>query len=196
MEPFSDMYAAIGWQPQQRRLLQLLANATASASSGGMDAAALAAALLGAANGDSWAGAVPTGLGGNHSGSHGGRSGGGDGSGPVDISWLGLLLGALVIGINGAISVWLRLGLHGKLAVATVRCAPGAACGVLVQAAHAALSLQSASAAAYLASSLASLLACAASMRPSYPPHARARHSLRSPCPSATHSCTAGALRS
>ena len=125
MEPFSDMYAAIGWQPQQRRLLQLLANATASASSGGMDAAALAAALLGAANGDSWAGAVPTGLGGNHSGSHGGRSGGGDGSGPVDISWLGLLLGALVIGINGAISVWLRLGLHGKLAVATVRCALG-----------------------------------------------------------------------
>lgn len=124
LEPFGDVYAAIGWQPQQRRLLQLLANATASASSGGpVDAAALAAAILDAANGSSpWTGGGLSASGGAHNGSHHG-GGGGDGSGPVDISWLGLLLGALVIGVNGAISVWLRLGLHGKLAVATVRCA-------------------------------------------------------------------------
>lgn len=122
LEPFSDVYAAIGWQPQQRRLLHLLTNATASASSGGLvDAAALAAAILDAANGSSrWTGGGLA-TSGAHNGSRHGS--GGDGSGPVDISWLGLLLGALVIGVNGAISVWLRLGLHGKLAVATVRCA-------------------------------------------------------------------------
>lgn len=122
VEPFSDLYSAIGWQPQQRRLLQLLANATASAVNGPVDAAALAAAILEAANGSSWLAADAAGLGGSRNGSHQGAGGGGDGSGPVDISWLGLLLGALMIGVNGAISVWLRLGLHGKLAVATVRC--------------------------------------------------------------------------
>ncbi|KAL4418920.1 hypothetical protein ABPG77_003710 [Micractinium sp. CCAP 211/92] len=53
---------------------------------------------------------------------HGGGGGGSDPAGPVDISLLGLFLGVVVIGINGLISLWLRLGLHGRLAVATVRC--------------------------------------------------------------------------
>ena len=33
-----------------------------------------------------------------------------------------MALAAAVIGVNGLISAWLRLGLHGKLAVGTVRC--------------------------------------------------------------------------
>lgn len=45
-----------------------------------------------------------------------------DPSGPAFISAWGLLLAALLVAINGAISVWLRLGLHGKLAVGAVRC--------------------------------------------------------------------------
>jgi hypothetical protein len=108
---FADLYAAIGWHPQHRNLLELLVNATSASSgsgSGSLDAAAIAAALLQAAGSAAPAPAP------------GGSDPGGQ-SGPVDISLLGLMLGALVIGVNGLISLWLRLGLHGKLAVATVR---------------------------------------------------------------------------
>lgn len=129
LAPFGDLFAAIGWHPQHRRLLQLLANATAG------DAAALASALLEAAGSGSdasgssspWHAAGSAGATGMHHGSGGGgglapgKGGGGESGGPVDISWLGLVLAALVIGVNGLISFWLRLGLHGKLAVATVR---------------------------------------------------------------------------
>ncbi|KAL4457599.1 hypothetical protein ABPG75_012464 [Micractinium tetrahymenae] len=119
--PFDDLFAAIGWHPAHRRLLQLLANATSAG--GGLDpaAASLAAALLQG----SWEGGSALGKGPHGGGSGGGSGGGGGGSdpsGPVNISLLGLLFAALVIGVNGLISLWLRLGLHGKLAVATVRC--------------------------------------------------------------------------
>jgi hypothetical protein len=115
---FADLYAAIGWHPQHRHLLELLANATSA--SGSLDATAIAAALLQAA-GPTAPAPAPGG------GDPGGKSG------PVDISLLGLMLGALVIGVNGLISLWLRLGLHGKLAVATVRwvgCKAGGQAGV------------------------------------------------------------------
>lgn len=119
-DPFGEIYAAIGWHPQHRRLLQLLANATAGC---GLDAAALAAALLEASSGGGGgAGGALGAPGAAHAPPpppHGGD--GEDPSGPVAISLFGLLLAALIIGVNGAISVWLRLGLHGKLAVATVR---------------------------------------------------------------------------
>jgi hypothetical protein len=122
---FGDMYAAVGWRPQRRLLAELLTNASAILGSGGSsggaaasgnragcwDAADIAAALLASAG-------MPT------DGGIVGSKGGGDpgDSGPVDISWVGLVLGTLLIAINGLISVWLRLGLHGKLAVAAVRC--------------------------------------------------------------------------
>lgn len=55
----------------------------------------------------------------------GGGSGGGDpgpaGGGPAAISLAGLGLAAALIGVNGAVSLWLRLGLHAKLAVGAVR---------------------------------------------------------------------------
>ena len=105
---FGDVYAAAGWHPHHRLLAQLLANASASAAShgggGSVDVASLAAALLG------------------HLAAAGDAGEGGDAGGPVDISWVGLALAAAVIGVNGLISAWLRLGLHGKLAVGTVRC--------------------------------------------------------------------------
>jgi putative ABC transport system permease protein len=41
---------------------------------------------------------------------------------PADISYYGLALAAVLVSINGAISAWLRLGLHGWLALAAVRC--------------------------------------------------------------------------
>lgn len=114
---FDDLLAAEGWHPAHRSLLQLLANATSAGS--GLDPAAVVAAALES----SWAGGSALGKG---KGPHGGGTGGGGGSGadpagPLDISLLGLLLASLVIGVNGLISLWLRLGLHGKLAVATVR---------------------------------------------------------------------------
>ncbi len=109
--PFDDLFAAVGWHPAHRRLLQLLANVTTQGSN--IDTADLAAAMLEVG----WTGSPAVGK-----GPHGGGGGGGsDPAGPVDISLLGLFLGVVVIGINGLISLWLRLGLHGKLAVATVR---------------------------------------------------------------------------
>lgn len=144
--PFAEVYAAVGWHPMHRRLLQLLANATSAGCQGlepgagspaldGCSPAALAAALLAAGTPDSSGGSSgEVGHGWGAGGEAGGPLGphsvpptsGGDNpsgsGGPVSISLLGLLLGALVIGVNGLISVWLRLGLHGKLAVATVRC--------------------------------------------------------------------------
>lgn len=140
---FGDLYAAIGWHPQHRRLLQLLSNLTSPGTPGsGFDATALAAALLeassaaaassaggGSSGGSGWLShgglsMAPSGLSMAPSPSGGGGGGGrgDDPAGPVAISLLGLFLGALVIGVNGLISVWLHLGLHGKLAVATVRC--------------------------------------------------------------------------
>ncbi|KAL4857919.1 ATP-binding cassette sub-family G member 2 [Chlorella vulgaris] len=127
---FGDMYAAVGWRPQRQLLAELLTNATAILGSGGSsggaaasssgagcwDAADIAAALLTSAG-------MPTDGGAADGGIVGSKGGGGPGdSGPVDISWVGLVLGTLLIAINGLISVWLRLGLHGKLAVAAVRC--------------------------------------------------------------------------
>jgi hypothetical protein len=46
-----------------------------------------------------------------------------DPSQPVAISVVGVGLAAALMAVNGAISVWLRLGLHVKLAEATIRCA-------------------------------------------------------------------------
>lgn len=127
--PFGDLYAAIGWHPQHRRLLQLLANATATGAGGGWDAAALASAIVEAAGGaatsngsNAWWGSADA-AGGALVGPSGGAHPQGSSDGPVNIGWLGLLLSVLIIGVNGLISFWLRLGLHGKLAVATVRCA-------------------------------------------------------------------------
>ena len=123
---FRGVYAAAGWHPKRRYLAELLSNATAlldscSGCSGGhWDTADLAAVLLEAACPSAAAATSGDGI---FCGSFAEKGPNDPGSGgPVDITWWGLLLGALVIGINGLISVWLRLGLHGKLAVATVRC--------------------------------------------------------------------------
>lgn len=47
---------------------------------------------------------------------------GGEKAGPVFITPLRLGLAAAVILVNGLVSVWLRLAMHKKLAVATIRC--------------------------------------------------------------------------
>ena len=137
---FGDWYAATGHYPQAaapqqepHALASLLAaaaaNATGGAGAGGAAAASAAvAALLEALQqgGLQLAGPAAGGSGGGGSmnGSQlawAGAGGGDDPAGPVKISLVGLLLAACLIGVNGVISLWLRLGLHSKLGVAAVR---------------------------------------------------------------------------
>lgn len=133
----SDWYAAAGHglaasqHGGQEQLLALLAAAATSAntSSGhtpGSGSAVLEAvatlrqALRPGGDLDDWA--AGAGGGAQQLGVGGDPTSGGSGGGPEQISLVGLLLAALLIGINGAISLWLRLGLHSKLGVGAVRC--------------------------------------------------------------------------
>ncbi|GAB4820660.1 hypothetical protein N2152v2_007706 [Parachlorella kessleri] len=147
---FEDTYLTLGHDPQRALLERLLSNASATLAGGGAGAAsAVAQALAQAlqqlplaagqvAGPGSWpafaanataatgfAAGMDEGFGGvlagvakkNHTSPDDPSKGG-----PVDISILGLVLATALVAVNGLVSVWLHLGLHGKLAIATVRC--------------------------------------------------------------------------
>ena len=146
---FEDTYLTLGHDPQRALLERLLTNASAALAGGGAGAAsAVAQALVQAlqqlplatgqgpgpgawpawaANTSASAGlatGMDEGLGAalaevakkNHTSPDDPSKGG-----PVDISILGLVLATALVAVNGLVSVWLHLGLHGKLAIATVR---------------------------------------------------------------------------
>ena len=128
---FEDTYAAAGHHPHRALLAQLLANATGGLLAGGVAEHAVAPEALAAAL--AWA--LQQGSGGSQAAASplpspspspdapgGGGSGGGAGpSGPVHISLICLFLATALVAVNGLVSLWLHLGLHNKLAVATVR---------------------------------------------------------------------------
>jgi hypothetical protein len=145
---FEDTYLAAGHDPRrspQRVLLErLLANATASLAGGGAGAGAPVTALAeslsqalqqllqqqqqqqqGPRASEAW---PLSGLGVDNLGSLGNSTSPSPSQGgPVDISVLGLLLATALVAVNGVVSLWLHLGLHSKLAVATVRWVRGGA---------------------------------------------------------------------
>lgn len=128
---FEDMYASAGYHPRRAQLLQLLANATSGLLAGGALPDALASALVQALQQqpagysdqawEAWQAGAPAPVPAPGPDPSGGGGGGDDPSGPVRISLLSLFLATALIAVNGMVSLWLRLGLHSKLAVATIR---------------------------------------------------------------------------
>lgn len=107
---FQDVYAAAGYQPQRHLLERLLTAAAAGngSSSTSSEAGGTIGELLSALQLQQFPGNA--------------AAAGPGGGGPAQINLLGLVLSAALVGVNGIISLWLRLGLHGKLAVAAIRC--------------------------------------------------------------------------